>query len=66
MANKFYTATQVALSGLMPFSDRKTIARLIESGELKGMVRGSGRGKRYITTSEAIDEYLMSINSGKK
>ena len=56
--NKYYTAGGLAKSGLLPYTTKDTIIKLINEGELKAMVRGSKEGTRYTIPASSVIDFL--------
>ena len=45
----------------MPYRNRHTIRRLILSGKLKAVVRGTGKGRRYLIPESSVDDYIANV-----
>jgi len=55
---KWYSATKLAKSGLLGYTTVYSITKLVDEGELKAKITGTGRGRKIRISQKWVDEYL--------
>jgi hypothetical protein len=59
--NRLYSPQEIIEMGVFPFRHQRTIARYIAKGEIKGVVKGNGNGRRYYVRGGELQKYYNKL-----
>jgi len=61
---EWFTLNQVSKIEHFPYKNRQTIKNLVISGQIKAMITGKGRGRRYLINIKSVKEYIKKAQKG--